>query len=649
MRTLRRMVTNAVPQCLLLLATLIFLAAGTNFRSLHAQQRDVGADVTTRRYAKQEVRIPMRDGVTLHTTIYSPSDRSVEYPILLSRTPYGCGPYGDALADPIMYNAAMVEAGYTFVYQDLRSRSMSDGDPEFENLRPVYSQLNPDAVDEVTDAHDTIEWLLANVDNHNKHVGMFGSSYMGFTALMGSVTKHPNLKAVLAAAPCVDIYFEDFNRNGMFTLAYVPILDWFGTRKFERHEGPWWENQLDYWADGRRFGLAKDSYDFYLRKGTLSNYGDLIPESNYFWKKICEHPNYDEYRQSRNALQYLQGIECPVLIVGGFNDEQNLYGIFNAYKTINANNPRCDCRIVVGPWAHSEHKKVSDETRVGDLHFGERLVDQYQVAAELAFFEHHLKGDAAPHLPELSYFDTGAKRWIEFEERDHFAEALNLYLDVDERLARSAPKDSELAFEYVSDPAKPVPYIESDEFQLFPAKSFMTSDQRHASKRPDVLTFATEPLESDLFVVGPIIADLKFSTDHTDADIIVKVIDVLPMDRQPQATDTPGVKMNGYQQLVRCGQIRGRYRDGYSSPRPLVPGEVSVVQVELLDVCHTFKAGHRIMVQIQSSLFPLFDRNPQNYVENIYQASDADFAKAIHSVHTGSRIQFHLVPSESRP
>ncbi len=593
------------------------------------------------RYVKKEHRIAMRDGVTLHTTIYAPGDATKKYPILLHRTPYGCWPYGDQSRDPIMYNEDLVKSGYIFVYQDIRSRSMSDGEPEFENLKPAYSLADPKAIDEVTDASDTMDWLIANVPNHNGRIGMFGSSYMGYTTLMGSVSAHKHLKAALVAAPSVDIFFEDFNRNGLFTLAYVPILDWFGTAKSGRFKGPWWENNLSYWADGKRFGLAKDSYQFYLKKGALSNFSDLIPESNYFWKQIKAHPNYDQFRKSRNVLQYLKRIECPTLVVGGFNDEQNLYGIFNSYQTIRKENPNSDVKLIVGPWAHSEHKDRAN-VRVGNIFFGDE-VRKYQTEYELRFFEHHLKGADAPKFSTATIYDTGLKRWIESKKYPlESTNQLNLFFESRERLGESVAEDKNGFFEYISDPAKPVPYSQSDQFHLFPDKASMTGDQRFASKRPDVLTFITEPLKENLQIVGSATAKLQFSTDQSDADIIVKLIDVLPENRTPESNDVEGIKMNGYQQLIRFGQIRGRFRKGYSKPVPLTPNKKEEVSVSLLDVCHTFKKGHRVMIQIQSTLFPLFDRNPQKYVENIYLAKDSDFEIARHKIFSGSSIQLNV-------
>ncbi|MEL7496731.1 MAG: CocE/NonD family hydrolase [Planctomycetota bacterium] len=616
-------------------------------------------NVETLAYKKQEVRIPMRDGVTLHTTIYSPA-RAGKFPVLLSRTPYGCNPYGVELREPVMYNRYLVDSGYIFVYQDLRSRAMSDGDPVFENLRPAYSKLadaTPNTTDEITDAEDTINWLIKNFPQHNGRVGMFGSSYMGFTSLMGAASGHPNLKAVLAAAPSIDIYFEDFTRNGMFTLAYAPILDWFGTPKQGRHEGPWWKNNLSYWADGKRFGLAKDRYDFFLKLGPINNLDKLIPESNYFWKLIKQHPNYDSYREMHDASQYLSDIQCPVLLVGGWNDEQNLFGPLKASKAIQELSPAADCRLLMGPWAHSEHKQAKADCRVGDIWFGDQLVDQYHRQIEFAFFESQLKDRGEWNLPKHQSFDTGSKQWIS-SDADQIEKRRTgwLMLTKNESLEiKTEPEDSSSPppksnsnqrsaelFIYVSDPRKPVPFFEDDNFQLFPAKAGMTGDQRFASKRPDVLTFISPPLDSELSMRGPLQAKLIFSTDQSDADLIVKLIDVLPMDRSPEPNDVAGVKMNGYQQLVRFGQIRGRFRESYAKPIPFQSDVATEVNVELLDVCHTFGKGHRVMIQIQSTMFPLFDRNPQTYVDNIFFANEQDFVRAIHSIHVGSKIQFQF-------
>lgn len=647
----------------LLMQFVALLAASTaTCESVSAEQITPDSQL---RYEKQETRIAMRDGVTLYTAIYSPADASKEklYPILLHRTPYGCWPYGTEHRNPIMYNSEMVQSGYIFVYQDLRSRSMSDGQPEFENLKPAYSLADANATDEITDASDTIDWLLENVEFHNSRVGLFGNSYMGWTALMGAASGHPSIRATLAAGPCVDTYFEDFTRNGLFCLAYAPILDWFGTPKVGRHPGPWWKNELDYWADGKRFGLAKDSYAYFLSLGPLKNLDRIVSDQNYFLKFLREHPNYDLVRQERNTLRYLSGIRCPTLIVGGWNDEQNLYGILQSFKKLSDAPSTNEVSFVMGPWSHGQHREAESEHYVGNIYYGSKINANY-LKLEADWFANRLyskSGDALQQKAVARVFDTGTKKFLDFAKyppsgqirpsRFYFAEHESLKPQLDEskktRLVPDVTVDAvndgmEEYFEFYSNPAKPVPYIESDEFNLFPAKHFMTDDQRFAAKRPDVLVFATEPLASELTIAGPLKAKLRFSTSRFDADLIVKIVDVLPMDREPQETDKAGIKMNGYQQLVRMGQIRTRYRHSYSEPEPMQSNTPEWIDVDLLDIHHTFGVGHRIMVQVQSSCFPLFDRNPQRYVENIFDAQESDFVPATHRIYKGSQLEFSV-------
>lgn len=594
--------------------------------------------LTIEDYGKQEVYIKMRDGVALYTAIYQPKNTTAKYPFLINRTPYGCWPYGDKMPNSLMYNDHLVEEGYIFVYQDIRGRSMSDGE-DMINLTPVFSQSNSKKVDETTDTYDTMKWLLKNVKNNNGNAGLYGNSYKGWTALMGGLSGHPAVKAVQIGAPSVNGYFEDFTRYGLFTLAYTPIIDWFGTPKTERHEGPWWERKMDYYAVYNNYNnyLDKDSYSFFLEKGALKNYTSLLSESNYFYQYLKEHPNYDEARQERNTLQYIKNMNCPALVVGGWNDGQNMYGIVNTYEAVSKNN-KATTKYIVGPWNHGDFRENDSAYYVGNIFYGTGFGETYK-KQEFEFFQAHLKGKVEETIPTISFFDTGRKTWDHYEKMPVTTEQ-ELFFSEKEQLIESAPVEEGMFFEYLSDPAKPVPYLEDDRYHLFVPKYFMTADQRFASKRPDVLTFATAPLEEDLTITGPLQAQLKFSTDHQDADLIVKLIDVLPMDRPAEATDQPEIKMNGYQQQVRVGYIRGRYRADFSNPKPFVPNEVTDVPVELLDIHHTFKKGHRIMIQVQSSLFPLFDRNPQNYVENIYNADDADFEKANHRIYLGSKLVF---------
>jgi putative CocE/NonD family hydrolase len=591
-------------------------------------------------YIKQEYYIPMRDGVELYTAVYQPREGNRTYPILLTRTPYGCAPYGSTMPEEIHYNELLVKEGYIFVYQDIRGRSMSDGE-DMINLKPVYSQKDPKKTDEVTDAYDTMDWLIKHIKNNNGKIGLYGNSYRGWTALMGALSGHPALKAVQSGAPCMDLYFEDFTRYGLFALGYTPIIDWFGTPKTKREEGPWWERRKEYFSyyDTYMNKLDYDAYDFFLKKGAIKNYGPLLTDKNYFLKYLKDHPDYDEARKERSAAQYLKAINCPILLVGGWNDEQNMYGILKSYEVVSKVNTS-DTKFIVGPWNHGGYTRHDSLSYVGNIFYGMKLNEAYY-KKEFEFFQFHLNHTSTDQLPAVSYFNTGTRQWS-FYDKHPETKQRTFYLDADEKLSSKDPGELNSAafFEYLSDPAKPVPYIEQDNFNLFVSKSFMTDDQRFAYKRPDVITFSTDVLTEDLTLSGKIQAVLKFATDHQDADIIVKLIDVYAMDRKPEPTDKPGLKMNGYQQMVRCGYIRGRYRESYSKPKPFVPNAVTDVTVELLDVFHTFKKGHKIMIQIQSSLFPLFDRNPQNYVKTIYEADDSDFVKANHRIYAGSKIIF---------
>lgn len=612
-----------------LILLFIFLSSCTSY----AQQ------LSPNDYTKTEYHIPMRDGLELYTAIYQPKDTSNNYPFLIERVAFGSFPYGEEFKKGIMYNEELVQSGYIFVYQDMRGRSMSDGET-ITNLMPVYSQSDPNKIDETTDTWDGIEWLLKNVKHHNGKVGFYGNSYSGWMALMATLSKHPAIKAVQIGGPTIDLYFEDFNRYGAFTLAYTPIMDWLGIVKKGRFAGAWWDRTLDYFADGKWFGLAKDSYDFYLQKGALKNYDDLISPDNYFWNFIKEHPNYDAARQERNTINYIKNLDCPILFVSGWNEEQNLYGSIKGYQAISKNNKQ-STHYIMGPWSHRNYKTRDSSYYLGNIYFGKNLGLNYQQQEEFVFFETHLKDNGNFNSKKVQLFDTGLKKWVSF---DQYPQVPNtpLFLKADENLTWNADElDSNNYLEYISDPNKPVPYIEHDNFLLFPSNEAMTADQRFASKRPDVLTFISPPLEEDLTVLGDVLAQLTFATNKTDADIFVKLIDVLPMDRAPQATDKKGVKMNGYQQLVRFGNIRGRYREGFDQPKAFTPNQITAIEVELLDLFHTFKKGHRIMIQIQSSMFPLFDRNPQNYIDNIYFADDKDFVKAMHQIYEGSKI---LIP-----
>jgi putative CocE/NonD family hydrolase len=585
-------------------------------------------------YEKTEIYIRMRDHVDLYTAIYQPRNATKQYPILMTRTPYGCAPYGSQMPDALMYNELLVQEGYIFVCQDIRGRAMSDGE-DMINMKPVYSQSDPKRTDEATDAFDTIDWLVKHVRNNNGKVGMYGNSYCGWTGLMGAACGHKALKAVQAGAPCMDLYFEDFTRYGMFALAYVPIIDWFGTHKEKREPGPWWQRQMGYFiTDSSGHKSDRDFYAFWLRQGALSNMHQLLSEQNYFYRFLREHPDYDAARKERSTAQYLKNVNCPVLITGGWNDEQNIYGITTAYKTLARTN-KAVTHWIAGPWTHGGYRGGDSLYYVGNICYGLNPNPAYK-EQEFRFFQAWLNGAGKDTLPALGWFNTGTHQWTNYQQLPA-TKSRQFYFAPGETLQEAAPAAGTFQ-SWLSDPAKPVPYVEDDHFSLFVATSFMTDDQRFAYKRPDVLSFSTDVLTEDVTVAGAMEALLQFATDHSDADLVVKLIDVLPEDRAPQPSDKPGIKMNGYQQMVRCGYIRGRYRKDFSRPEPFQPDVISEVPVTLLNVYHTFKKGHKIMVQIQSTLFPFFERNPQQYVPNIFDAKDSDFTKATHRIYAGSKI-----------
>ncbi|MCG8575211.1 MAG: CocE/NonD family hydrolase [Flavobacteriales bacterium] len=585
-------------------------------------------------YTKTETYVEMRDGIKLWTTIYSPKDTTQDYPVLLKRTPYSCAPYGkDTMPANIMHNPDLIASGYHFIIQDVRGRWMSEG--KYENVKPPYSFENPERTDEVTDSWDTFEWLQNNLKNYNGNAGMYGNSYPGWTTLVGARSNHPSLKAVIAMAPVTNFYFEDFNRYGLFALNYVPVINFFGTQ----HNGPtsetWWPERDTLWNDEEN-DVSEPYYEFFLERMALTNFDDILDSTNFFWKNIRSHSAYDEFHQKRDWIQHLDSINCHVMIAGGFNDEQNLYGNLNSYKKIAQHSDKA--QLLLGPWSHGHNKRRDSLYYLGNIFLGADLGKNYQENEEFEYFEYHLKGRGTPPDFKVKLYDNGTLSWHEF---DKFPATPNqekvLFLDENGNLNDNTPENQK-AREFVADPFHPVPYLEENDFHRMAPKKYFTDDQRFLNEREDVLSWTSEPLEEDLTVLGEIKALIEFATDHEDADLYVKVIDVYPEDRADEETDLEGINYKGYQRLVRLGYIRGRYRESFEAGKPFVSGEKTSVQVPLLDVFHTFKKGHRIMVQIQSSMFPLFDLNPQKYVEDIYQAEKGDFEKAKHSIYQDSKI-----------
>lgn len=596
--------------------------------TLYGQDR---GDYVRENYTKFEYKIPMRDGVKLFTAVYQPADRSKKYPILILRTPYSVGPYGaDRYKSGLGPHAGFEREGFIFVFQDVRGKFMSEG--EFVNMRPhdPDKKTNKD-IDESTDTYDTIEWLLHNIENHNGKVGQWGISYPGFYSSAGMIDSHPALKAVSPQAPIADWFWDDFHRHGAFILGMgFNFLYAFGQPREE--PGTEGGDPFDY--------QTPDGYQFYLDMGPLSNANKKYFKSEIeFWNQIAEHPNYDKFWQARNLLPHLKNIKAAVLIVGGWFDTEDLYGPLKTYSTVESNNPGIFNALVMGPWSHGAWAG-GDGGSLGDANFGFKTSKYFQDHVDLNFFNHFLKdGEGEFDFPEAFVFETGANRWREFDAwPPKQCDIKQLYFQKDSGLAFDKPKEPlKAADSYLSDPNKPVPYTK--EITTRWSSNYMTEDQRFAACRPDVLVYQTDILEEDVTFAGPIMANLFVSTTGTDSDWIVKLIDVYPNEI---ATDPDGKNRSAQQTLVRGEVFRGRFRESYENPKPFVPNQVTTISYELHDVFHTFKRGHRIMVQVQSTWFPFVDRNPQKYVPNIYKAKESDFITVTNSVYRSKSYPSHI-------
>ncbi len=588
--------------------------------SLFAQNQD--SIYAQSKYDKFVYNIPMRDGVKLFTIVYVPKETAQTFPIILTRTCYNA-----SNADNYKIGRRyLVHEGFIFAIQDVRGRYMSEG--LFTTMTPNIPGNDPKnktSIDESSDAFDTIDWLIQNVKNNNGRVGMIGTSYPGYYAAAALPDAHPSLKAVSPQAPIADFFFDDFHHMGAYLLSYTPAFPTFGYQKNELTNKVWYNE-----AQRRMYSTpVKDGYDYYLRVGPLKNITSKFHYDNFFWNELINHPNYDTFWQKRNLLPHLNSIKPAVMTVGGWFDAEDLYGPLNIYKTIERTTPGANNTLVMGPWAHGGWGSETGKTTHNHIYFGDSISTFYQKEIEVPFFKHHLKGAETVKLPEAYMFNTGTKQWQKFDvwpPKD--AATFKLYFGSNGMLSVNKPVDAKSAFTYVSDPAKPVPYTSETEGLTFTPRRFMSDDQRHASRRPDVLTFETDTLKQEVTIAGEILARLKVSMTGTDADFIVKLIDVYPQNHPEYAHNPKNVTMGGYQQLVRNEVFRGRFRNSFTRPEPFVPGRVADVNVPLQDVLHTFKKGHRIMIQVHSTWFPYIDRNPQKYVDNIYKANEADFIKS---------------------
>jgi uncharacterized protein len=618
--------------------TLGFALLGLGAPSLVFAQ---GLEYVKANYTKYEHRIPMRDGVRLFTTVYVPKDTTQTYPILMQRTPYSVAPYGiDRYRENLGPSPLFGKAGYIIVNQDVRGRYLSEG--TFLDVRPqIPDKKSTKDIDESSDTYDTIDWLVKNVPRNNGKAGTWGISYPGFYAAASVIDAHPALKAASPQAPLVDWFLgDDVHHNGAFFLHQSFNFDAvFGVPRPE----PTTKNSP-------RFDHGTpDAYEFFLNLGPLSRADEVyFKGERAFWKDEMEHANYDEFWKKRALWPHFKNVSPAVLTVGGWFDAEDLYGPLKTHQTIEANSPKSKNTLVMGPWVHGGWSR-GDGASLGHVAFASKTGEFYREQIEFAFFEHHLKGKGDWNPTTAWVFETGKNEWhrhATWPPRE--VRKKSLYLRANGKLAFEPPPkaDGDGFDEYLSDPAHPVPY--TDMIAPDYPNTFMIEDQRFASRRPDVVTYQTEPLESDLTLAGPIQLDLQVSTSGTDSDWVVKLIDVYPSDHPNPEPNPTNVRMGGYQQLVRGDVMRGRFRDSFEEPRPFHPNEPTVVPMTIPDTYHTFRPGHRIMVQVQSSWFPLVDRNPQTFVASIYKAKAADFQKATQRVYRtsglASRLEVQVLP-----
>jgi len=613
-----------------------------------------GSDSTwlVNNYIKKELTIPMRDGVKLFVSVYLPKDQSEKHPILIERTPYSCSPYGkDYRAFWADHLIQYCKKGYIMVIEDVRGRWMSEGD--FADVRPFnFNKKTNKDIDESSDTYDTIDWLLKNLENNNGKVGVFGISYPGFYSTMASLSGHPALKAVSPEAPVTDWFVgDDFHHNGAFF-------------------------QMDAFAFYKEFGFGQphphptstpaptydppvhDNYQFYLSEGTLSNLTQLAGDSLKFWNEMMVHPNRDSWWLARNARIGIKDVKPAMLLVGGLFDAEDCFGAWNVYKAIDKQSPATNNRLVMGPWFHGQWRN-NYGNYLGNVHWGSNTSEWYATHIEIPFFDYYLRGvGSADSISKVTLFYTGENKWHQLKQWPPAdMQPTDIYLEEKGKLSFDVPKTDKATFDtYVSDPAKPVPYTSDVHFNR--SRNYMTDDQRFAARRTDVLFFQTDTLTKDVTLAGPVVADLLVSLSNTDADFIVKLIDVFPdnagyndidiYEDDPENDPVTKYPMGGYQMLVRAEIMRGRYRNSFSSPEPFTPGKPTQVKYTLPDVAHTFKKGHRMMVQVQSSWFPLVDRNPQQFID-IYHAKDDDFLKeTIQIFHNQSKLILPVVKGDGQ-
>ncbi|MGD0009516.1 MAG: CocE/NonD family hydrolase [Terriglobia bacterium] len=590
-------------------------------------------------YTKYEYRIPMRDGVHLFTSVYVPKDTSVAYPFLVDRTPYSVAPYGeDQYPRALGPSEAFERAGYIFVYQDVRGRYMSEG--KFVEMRPHLDEKRSNQdVDDSSDMYDTVDWLLRNVPNNNGKVGIWGISYPGFFTSASIIDSHPAIKAASPQAPMTDLFMgDDAYHGGAFMLAAN-----FGFYSaFKPLDNPTPPKA----TLGFDFG-TQSAYEFYLKLGPLANANArYFHDQSFLWSDQVGHTTYSDYWKARNLAPHMKNIHCAVLTVGGWFDAEDLSGPFKIFRSIEQNDPGIYNGLVEGPWVHGGWAHY-DGDHLGSVSFAAKTSLYFRDNIQFPFFEKYLKGKGTEDLPKAYVFETGTNVWRKYSSWPPAnAKARVLYFHDQGGLSFTAPEAKEEAFdEYVSDPNRPVPFLNYTGLHV--PQEYMVGDQRFASTRPDVLVYQTEPLEQDVTILGPVSPRLFVSTTGTDSDFVVKIIDVYPPDYpQPETkgapatpaplTDVPppSIVLAGYQQLLRGWPLRAKFRNSFEKPEPMTPGQVEELNFTAPDINHTFRRNHRIMIQVQSTWFPLIDRNPQTFL-NIPDAKPSDFKKATERVYRG--------------
>jgi len=590
-------------------------------------------------YDKKEVYIPMRDGVKLYTAIYTPKDISKEkkYPMLMQRTCYSIAPYGEDNYKKSLGPSSFLEKDkYIFIYQDVRGRYMSEG--VFTNMTPQVEHKTKKDIDESTDTYDPVDWLIKNIKNNNGKVGQYGTSYPGFYTAVGTIANHPALVASSPQAPISDFFFDDFHHNGAFVMGYFRTFPVFGIQKTKAEDKAWYMDQFIK-------PTSKDGSIFYNELGTVKEATDKYYKDNFFMQEIVNHPSYDTFWQTRNLLPHLKGINHAVMTVGGWFDAEDLAGPLNIYKTIEKNNPKAKNTIVMGPFSHGAWGKETGKHFHNDIYFGDSIATFYQRNIEYKFFTHYLKGNSknAVDLPEAYMFDTGRKIWNEFTNwPPKNSSKLNFYFRSNGKLATEKSQSHSFS-EYYSDPNNPVPSsINYAEYNGFTPRNYMSEDQRFALNRPDVVSFTTDYLTEDITLAGEIMAKLKIASTSSDVDFIVKLIDIYPAD-EPQNEDKPTVIYANYHQMVRSEVMPARFRNSFEKPEALTPNELTEVNFRLQDVLHTFKKGHKIQIQIQSTWYPMIAVNPQKFLDNQYLAKKEDYTKAFIKIFNDSHIEVEIL------